>query len=104
MGAETLIPGRSNHRLGDNNQLARPGSLEHDLPKPFIGSVNGSGAQDPKDQQFGHITAVDADNGKALWKYDADTSMVASVTPTAGGLLLTGDTKGNFDGAADACC
>ncbi|MFZ0590581.1 MAG: PQQ-binding-like beta-propeller repeat protein, partial [Bryobacteraceae bacterium] len=36
------------------------------------------------------------DSGKVLWKYDADTSMVASVTPTAGGLVLTGDTKGNF--------
>jgi alcohol dehydrogenase (cytochrome c) len=42
------------------------------------------------------VTAVEADSGKVLWKYDADTSMVASVTPTAGGLVLTGDTKGNF--------
>ena len=42
------------------------------------------------------MTAVDADSGKVLWNYDADTSMVASVTPTAGGLVLTGDTKGNF--------
>ena len=42
------------------------------------------------------MTAVEADSGKVLWKYDADTSMVASVTPTAGGLVLTGDTKGNF--------
>jgi len=30
------------------------------------------------------------------WKYDTDTPMVASVTPTAGGVLFTGDTKGNF--------
>jgi alcohol dehydrogenase (cytochrome c) len=42
------------------------------------------------------VTAVDADSGKVLWKYDADTSMVASVTPTEGGLVLTGDTKGNL--------
>ena len=42
------------------------------------------------------MTAIDADSGKVLWNYDADTSMVASVTPTAGGLVLTGDTKGNF--------
>jgi alcohol dehydrogenase (cytochrome c) len=42
------------------------------------------------------VTAVEADTGKVLWSYDADTSMVASVTPTAGGLVLTGDTKGNF--------
>jgi hypothetical protein len=31
-----------------------------------------------------------------LWRYDADTSMVASVTRRAGGLALTGNTKGNF--------
>jgi len=42
------------------------------------------------------VTAIDADSGKVLWNYDADTSMVASVTPTAGGLVLTGDTRGNF--------
>jgi alcohol dehydrogenase (cytochrome c) len=77
-------------------KLAGPKNLEHDPPKPFIGSSNGFGDQDPKDQRFGHVTAVDADSGQVLWKYDADTSMVASVTPTAGGVLLTGDTKGNF--------
>src|SRR5664279_1327775 len=62
----------------------------------FIGSANGFGAQDSKDQRFGHITAVDADSGKVIWKYDTESSMVASVTPTAGGVVLTGDTKGNF--------
>jgi alcohol dehydrogenase (cytochrome c) len=71
-------------------------TLKHDPPKPFIGSANGFGEQDPKDQRFGHITAVDADSGKVLWKYDTDTPMVASVTPTAGGVLLTADTHGNF--------
>jgi alcohol dehydrogenase (cytochrome c) len=48
------------------------------------------------------VKAVDADSGKVLWKYDADTSMVAAVAPTAGGIVLTGDSKGNFlvfDGA-----
>src|SRR5437764_14164827 len=59
-----------------------------------LGSANGFGEQDA--QRFGHVTAVDADSGNVLWKYDADTPMVASVTPTAGGVLLTGDTKGNF--------
>ena len=77
-------------------KIADPKTLKHDPPKPFIGSANGFGTQDPKEQRFGHITAVDADTGKVLWKYDTDTSMVASVTPTAGGVLLTGDTKGNF--------
>ena len=77
-------------------KLGSPETLKHDPPKPFIGSANGFGAQDSKDQRFGHITAVDADSGRILWKYDTDSSMVASVTPTAGGVLLTGDTKGNF--------
>ncbi|WP_237684422.1 PQQ-binding-like beta-propeller repeat protein [Pseudaminobacter soli (ex Zhang et al. 2022)] len=77
-------------------KLAAPGSLKHDPPKPFIGSANGFGEQDPQDQRFGHVTAVDADSGQVIWKYDADTLMVAPVTPTAGGVLFTGDTKGNF--------
>ena len=79
---------------GTTIKLAAPESLKHDPPKPFIGSANGFGEQDP--QRLGHVTAIDADTGKVLWKYDTDTPMVAAVTPTAGGLLLTGDTKGNF--------
>ncbi|MGA8595435.1 MAG: PQQ-binding-like beta-propeller repeat protein [Bryobacteraceae bacterium] len=74
---------------GPQNLTLKPGT-------PFLGSSNGFGDQDPISQRLGHVTAVDADSGKVLWKYDADTSMVASVTPTAGGLVLTGDTKGNF--------
>src|SRR5439155_18366801 len=77
-------------------KLGGPESLKHDPPKPFIGSANGFGEQDPNDQRFGHVTAVDVDSGRIVWKYDTDTSMVASVTPTAGGVVLTGDTKGNF--------
>jgi alcohol dehydrogenase (cytochrome c) len=77
-------------------KLAGPQSLKHNPGTPFLGSSNGFGDQDPISQRLGHVTAVEADSGKILWKYDADTSMVASVTPTAGGLVLTGDTKGNF--------
>ena len=77
-------------------KLAGPESLKLAPGSPFLGSSNAFGDQDPISQRLGHVTAVDADSGKVLWKYDADTSMVASVTPTAGGLVLTGDTKGNF--------
>lgn len=77
-------------------KLDGPGSLTPKPGMPFLGSSNAFGDQDPVAQRRGHVTAVDADSGKVLWKYDADTSMVASVTPTAGGLVLTGDTKGNF--------
>ena len=77
-------------------KLGGPESLKLTPGAPFLGSSNAFGDQDPISQRLGHVTAVDADSGKILWNYDADTSMVASVTPTAGGLVLTGDTKGNF--------
>ena len=77
-------------------KMAGPGALALKPGTPFLGSSNMFGDQDPISARRGHITAVDADSGKVLWKYDADTSMVASVTPTAGGIVLTGDTKGNF--------
>ncbi len=77
-------------------KMAPPDALKHEPGKPFLGSANAFGEQDPKDQRFGHIAAVDADTGNVIWKYDTDTPMVAAVTPTAGGLLLTGDCKGNF--------
>ena len=77
-------------------KLGGPESLTLKPGTPFLGSSNAFGDQDPISQRLGHVTAIDADSGKVLWNYDADTSMVASVTPTAGGLVLTGDTKGNF--------
>lgn len=77
-------------------KLGGPEELKKVPGKPFVGSSNGFGDQDPLSQRFGHVTAVDADSGKVLWKYDTDTPMVASLTPTAGGVVLTGDTKGKF--------
>ena len=77
-------------------KLGGPEMLKKEPGKPFIGSANAFGDQDPKSQRFGHISAVDADSGKVRWKYDTDVPMVASLTPTAGGVLLTADTKGNF--------
>jgi outer membrane protein assembly factor BamB len=77
-------------------KLDGPDALKKQPGKPFIGSANAFGDQDPKDRRFGHVTAIDADRGRVRWTYDTDTPMVAAVTPTAGGLLLTGDCKGNF--------
>jgi alcohol dehydrogenase (cytochrome c) len=79
---------------GSTIKLTPPEALKYNPPKPFTGAVRNFGDHDA--ERFGHITAVDADSGHVLWKYDTDTPMLASVTPTAGGLLLTGDTKGNF--------
>ena len=44
----------------------------------------------------GWITAVDADIGALRWKYHTEGAAIAGVTPTAGGILMTGDAKGDF--------
>ena len=77
-------------------KLGGPEKLELKPGQTWVGSANEFGDQDPKSERSGHITAVEADTGEVLWKYDANCAMVASLTPTAGGLLLTGDTEGNF--------
>jgi alcohol dehydrogenase (cytochrome c) len=64
--------------------------------KPFIGSQNGFGMLDPIARAHGWVTAVDAESGKARWKWRAPTPLLAAVTPTAGGLVFTGDLKGDF--------
>ncbi len=53
------------------------------------------GRNDPQEQWGGWMTAVDADSGKVRWKYKAPTPLVAGVTPTAGGLVFTGDLNGD---------
>lgn len=42
------------------------------------------------------LTAVDADSGKILWKYHSSQPLVAAITPTAGGIVFTGDLDGNL--------
>src|SRR5205807_8383699 len=50
---------------------------------------------DPKEMWGGWLTAVDADTGQVRWKYKSSTPMLAAVTPTAGGLVFTGDLNGD---------
>jgi alcohol dehydrogenase (cytochrome c) len=56
---------------------------------------NPFGRMDPKEMWGGWLTAVDADSGRVRWKYKSPTPMVAGVTPTAGGLVFTGDLNGD---------
>ena len=56
------------------------------------------GRQDPKEMWGGWMTAVDADTGRVRWKYKSPTPLVAAVTPTAGGLVFTGDLNGDVLG------
>jgi alcohol dehydrogenase (cytochrome c) len=44
----------------------------------------------------GRLTAIDATNGGIRWRYDSPRPMVAAVTTTAGGLVLTGELTGDF--------
>jgi len=44
----------------------------------------------------GWITAIDGENGKLKWQYQTEAPVVAAVTPTAGGVVFSGDTAGNF--------
>ena len=44
----------------------------------------------------GWVHALDPDSGAVRWKYHADGPVAAGMTPTAGGVTLTGDMNGNF--------
>jgi alcohol dehydrogenase (cytochrome c) len=44
----------------------------------------------------GWLTAVDVDTGAVRWKYHDESPVLGGVTPTAGGLVMTGDNAGNF--------
>jgi alcohol dehydrogenase (cytochrome c) len=56
---------------------------------------HGFGRNDPQEKWGGWLTAVDADSGRVHWKYKSPTPLVAGVTPTAGGLVFTGDLNGD---------
>jgi alcohol dehydrogenase (cytochrome c) len=65
---------------------------------PWAGSgdpAHAFGRLDPKEMWGGWLTAVDADSGRVRWKYKSPTPMLAAVTPTAGGLVFTGDLNGD---------
>jgi alcohol dehydrogenase (cytochrome c) len=53
------------------------------------------GRNDPKEMWGGWVTAMDADTGRVRWKYKSPTPMLAAVTPTAGGIVFTGDLNGD---------
>jgi alcohol dehydrogenase (cytochrome c) len=56
----------------------------------------GGGVEPVKETPTGWLTAVDANTGAIRWKYHAETPVLGGVTPTAGGIVMTGDNAGNF--------
>jgi alcohol dehydrogenase (cytochrome c) len=63
---------------------------------PYTGLANGWGSNDPVSKWSGWINAVDPRTGKMAWRVHTPTPMYAALTPTAGGVLFTGDLDGNF--------
>jgi PQQ-dependent dehydrogenase (methanol/ethanol family) len=61
---------------------------------PNVASFGGT--VEPDGPATGWITAVDSETGAVRWKYHAEKPVVAGVTPTAGGVIFTGDLHGNF--------
>jgi PQQ-dependent dehydrogenase (methanol/ethanol family) len=51
---------------------------------------------DPMTKAYGWTTAIDPATGNTRWHLRMATPMVAAVTPTAGGLVFTGDLNGNL--------
>jgi alcohol dehydrogenase (cytochrome c) len=64
--------------------------------KSFLGSANGTGVKDPQGGT-GWLNAIDPLTGKIAWRYHSPSLMVAGVTPTAGGVVFTGEMTGDFD-------
>lgn len=56
--------------------------------------LGGAIVMDPLKTWYGWTTAINADTGKIVWRFKAPTPMIAAVTPTAGGLVFTGDMNG----------
>jgi alcohol dehydrogenase (cytochrome c) len=56
----------------------------------------GSVTQDPPADARGWLTAFDVTNGKVLWKYHANSPMVANVVATAGGVIFAGEMSGDL--------
>jgi alcohol dehydrogenase (cytochrome c) len=56
----------------------------------------GTGTTDPPSEARGWLRAFDAASGEERWSYEAGTPMLAGITTTAAGLLLTGSGDGDF--------
>jgi alcohol dehydrogenase (cytochrome c) len=70
------------------------GTPVYSAGKPFWG---GSFAFDQTPgAATGWINALDSDTGKIRWRYHTLTVTGAAVTPTAGGIVFTGDADGDF--------
>lgn len=77
-------------------RLAKLDTLKGKAGAPWTGDYRGGfGRQDSTSRWGGWLSAIDADNGKVRWKYRARAPLLAPVTATAGGIVLTGEVTGD---------
>jgi alcohol dehydrogenase (cytochrome c) len=62
----------------------------------YLGWKNGYGTRDPVEKAIGWVNAVDAKTGEMKWRYKSAAPMLGAITATAGGVVFTGDTSGDF--------
>ena len=58
--------------------------------------MGGSWIMDDFDDARGQLTAIDAGTGAVRWRYQSAMPMLASITTTSSGLVLTGELTGDF--------
>jgi alcohol dehydrogenase (cytochrome c) len=69
--------------------------LEEEL-RLIPGELYLGGTIEPDPTSQGFLTAIDAATGAIRWQYRSEEPMVAGVTTTAGGLVLTGESTGDL--------
>src|SRR5687767_808516 len=75
-----------------------PQNSKGEAGKPFTGGTSVDepfGTVDPKAKWKGYVTAINADDGSVKWKYQSPTPMIAGITTTGGGVVLTADLNGD---------
>ncbi|HET8712076.1 MAG TPA: PQQ-binding-like beta-propeller repeat protein [Gemmatimonadales bacterium] len=80
-----------------NVQQAPIASMKQMKPgDPWGGDVGGGfGTPDSASKAQGWITAVDADSGTVRWQVRTPRPLLAGITPTAGGVVFTGELSGD---------
>lgn len=71
-------------------------TLPDDSVRVVPGEMYLGGTATPTAESTGWLTAVDVRDGSVRWRYHSSMPMVAAVTTTRGGLVLTGEQTGDF--------
>lgn len=69
------------------------GKYDYSAGQVYMGTVY---KPDPTERATGWVHAISGDDGSVRWKFKAPYPIVAGVTPTAGGVVFTGDIGGNL--------